>query len=116
MIHPFLYRLPRVATVVPVDLDRDGLMLAGFTRNISDTGLLACFEEPLAPGTRGTVRLRFGRCMVHIEATVTHTEAFDAGLRFEFTSDHERAFLRSLVKALSKSKGSAIPASSFFSG
>lgn len=77
-------------------------ILLGSTRNISDRGLLADFGEPVLPGTTGRVSLRVGRCTVEIQARVTNSEGFSAGMEFEFASEQERSFLHAVVQMLSE--------------
>lgn len=102
LITSFAYRLPRIEIELPVEFTFGTESLTGHTRNISDTGLLVHFARPLAPETAGTFRLRLGSCFFELQGRITHTECFDAGVRFEFSSDQERVFMRTMIKVLSK--------------
>lgn len=99
-MHDFSYRSPRIVCRLPVELVADAGALLGWSRNLSDEGMLVDFQEPLLPSTQGRVRLRFGQCLLELEGRVTHTEAFTAGIAFLFADERERWFVHSLVQAL----------------
>lgn len=103
MIDSFAYRAPRVAASLAVEFVTEIGVLAGCTRDISEKGLSADFGEPVLPGTVGRVRFRTGRCLLDLEARVTHAEGFLVGLEFRFSSEQERLFLRAILQVLSRS-------------
>ena len=102
MITSFNYRLPRVAVELPIEFCAGASAILGRTKNISDTGVLVSFNEPVFPGTAGFVRFRVGSCAFEMQAVVTHMELFEAGLNFAFSSEHERVFMRTLVRFVSR--------------
>lgn len=113
-IHAFAYRTPRLSLEHSIEFCVAGTPIPGWTRDVSETGLLVRFPEPVLPGTKGSVRWRFGGCTVEIEASVVHSEFIEAGLEFSFASEAERQFVHTLVKLLikgSKLRGSALKGS-----
>ena len=102
MVETYAYRLPRFEVALPIQFQTDTATIEGHTRNLSDTGLLASFVQPLLNGSAGVIRLRFGSSSFEMEAHVTHAEFLDAGLNFLFASDQERQLVRTLVRVLSK--------------
>ncbi len=102
MITSFNYRLPRVAVELPIEFCAGDSTISGRTKNISDTGVLVSFNEPVFTGKTGFVRFRIGSCAFEMQAVVTHIELFEAGLNFTFSSEQERVFMRTLVRFVSK--------------
>lgn len=102
MIHAYAYRTPRVAASLAVEFVTEGGVLSGHTRDISEHGLRADFGEPVLPKTAGRVRFRTGRCLLELEAHVSHTEGYTAGLVFVFASEAESSFVRAILDVLQR--------------
>lgn len=102
MVESFAYRVPRFEITFPVEYWVGSDPVTGFTRNISDNGLLARFTQPLLEGTQGTLRFCIGTCVLEIEACVSHADCLNAGIAFLFSSDQQRQFVSTLVKVLGK--------------
>lgn len=101
-VHAYSYRVPRMSLEHPIEFcTRDG-SIAGFTRDVSDTGLLVRLQRPVPAGSSGKVRWQFGGCLVEIEARVAYADFLDAGLSFHFATEGERQFVQNLVKLLTK--------------
>lgn len=100
MVHSFAYRAPRIPSSLPVEFLTGEDRLFGFTRDISEHGLSANFGEPVLPATVGRLRLKSGNCLIEVQAEVTHTEGFTAGLAFVLSSERERLLLRAMLQAL----------------
>ena len=101
-IHSFAYRMPRISLDHDMQFVVDGIPIHGRTRDVSDTGLLTRLDAVVVPGARGSIRWKFGGCTVEIDAQVEHANFLEVGLSFQFTSEPERQFVRTLVKVLSK--------------
>ena len=100
--HDFNYRSPRIELRLPVEFRSGATTLVGFTHNVSDDGFLVNFAEPVLAGSAGKATFRFGHCTLELQAHVTHSEGFCAGLTFEFSSEQERAFLYAIVQFLTR--------------
>ena len=101
LIDAFSYRAPRLSASLPVEFLTHNGVLSGSTRDLSEKGLSADFGEPLWPEAEGRLRFRIGRCLLDIDARVTHSEGFLAGLEFRFSSEQERGFLHAVLHVLS---------------
>lgn len=102
LIESFAYRHPRIVASLPVEFVTEGGVLFGFTRDVSEQGLLADFGEPVLLQTDGRLRFRTGKCVVEFAARVTHTDGFLSGFAFAFSSEQESSFIRSIVHALAQ--------------
>lgn len=100
MIHPFSYRNPRLATSLPVQFTTGAAVLFGSMQDISEQGMSVDFAEPVVKGTTGRVRFCAGSIEVNLQAEVTHSTAFSAGLVFTFSSEQEVAYFRAIVQSL----------------
>ena len=108
LVSSFLYRLPRFHIHFPVEFECEQTLTAGQCENLSDTGLLARFLYPLGTDSTGTLHLRPANRLFAVRATVSHSEGFQAGLRFQFADDQQRQVIRALVEIVS-TQGPAPP-------
>jgi hypothetical protein len=101
-IEKFLYRGQRLQLDLPTVFETEEQAFHGHTVDLSDSGALVRLNGIIAPETVGTLRIQMGAGDYEVKARVIHSELFDVGLGFCFTSDLERRFLTTLVSALSK--------------
>ena len=101
-VHAFCYRSARVSVEYPVELCIEQSDIAGFTKDVSDTGLLVRLTRPVNRGSYGKLRWRFGSLLIELDVCVVSTDFLEAGLSFRFASDSERQFIRTMLKALTK--------------
>ena len=93
--------------MLPLEFVVQGIPVRGRSRDLSEKGLFAFLEEPVLAGTQGRVRLQIESCSVEIAAEVAYAELREVGLRFEFRSTAEQAFVQMLVKVVSRTAGKA---------
>lgn len=103
-IQAFTYRVPRFTLRLPVSFCSAGAEIRGVSENLSETGLLVTFTEPLLPGSTGRMRLYVEQCWIEMQAEVAYAELFQAGLAFQFATETERRFLQALVKVVSRAR------------
>ena len=103
-VQPFAYRVPRFPLRLPVEFRIEDACLLGFTKDLSDKGVLVQLQEPVLPGTLGRVRLQIHTCSIEVEAEVAYAELGEAGLRFRFASPAEQGFVETLVKLVSRTQ------------
>ncbi len=92
----------RLAIALPVEFVVEGASFAGYTRDLSASGVLVRFSQPVLTDVAGKVRLRLDTCVMEFDAKVAHREFLDTGLIFRFGSEAERQFIETVVKLLSK--------------
>lgn len=101
-VQAFSYRNPRFTLALPVRFCVEHAAIEGVTCNISEDGLLVRLQEPVLPGTEGRVRLEIERCFLELGARVAYAHLFEIGLKFDFASSEERAFVMMLVRVVSR--------------
>lgn len=101
-MQPFSYRGPRLRIALPAEFHVGDVQMTGYTRDLSASGVLVRFSEPLLTDGPGKLRLTVETCVMEFEARVAHREFLDTGLSFCFGSDAQRQLIETLVKLLSK--------------
>ncbi len=100
LMRSFLYRLPRFKTEVPMDLILGDAIVLGLCLNISESGLLGTFSNPVAIHSEGLLTLYYDERSFQVHAKIDGFEGDEARVEFRFASDKERADIRSLLKLL----------------
>ncbi len=94
----FLYRLPRFKTEVPMDLILGDAVILGLCLNISESGLLGTFSNPVAVHSEGLLTLYYNQRSYQVHAQIDGFQGDEARVEFRFASDKERADIRDLLK------------------
>ncbi|MGI4755516.1 MAG: PilZ domain-containing protein [Janthinobacterium lividum] len=90
-------RAKRVDLSFPLCFVYEGQEIRGNCLNISESGLMANFEQELELWTTGRLQLSFARAAVTVGARVARCVERDAGLSFLFEAESERTAIRALV-------------------
>lgn len=99
-------RAPRKALTFPVHYTpSEGEQVAGTCENLSESGLLALFSEPLDIWTRGTIDLGFGTGLLGIKVRVARVVGLQAGLAFQDVQEEDRAKLREMMRVAEQTGG-----------
>ena len=96
----FLYRLPRFKTEVPMDLILGEAVVLGLCLNISESGLLGTFSNPVPVHSEGLLTLYYHQRSYQAHAQIEGFQGDEARLEFRFASDKERADIHDLLKLL----------------
>jgi len=78
----FEYRLPRTTTGFRVEFVVGGETFHGLCRDISDAGIRAEFDDPVAIGSFGVLILRHPSRSLKVEAQVAYIEKYQVGFSF----------------------------------
>jgi PilZ domain len=93
----FEYRHPRTTTGFRVDFVVGGETLHGLCRDISDAGIRAEFDDPVAVGSCGLLTLRHPTRLLKVEAQVAYIEKYQAGLSFLSQTPEQHAATMELI-------------------
>lgn len=91
-------RAPRYDLSFPLQLttDEDG-ELVGHCLNLSQSGLLANFDQSPELWSQGDLVLHFGEDLCHVQARVARVNGREAGLAFLFRSEADREAIRIML-------------------
>ncbi len=103
-VHAFTYRTPRLDVSIPVSFWVEGSAIRGYILNISERGVLVKLAELVRPQLTGKLQIHIEACTLEIKAQVAHTELYESGLQFCFSSAAEQSFIETLVRVLSRRK------------
>lgn len=83
-------RAARFDLSFPLRFVVDSTEIAGHCLNLSESGLLAVFDEPLDLWTTGALHVEYGGQQCVVQARVARAGAYEAGLVFVYAgkSDH----------------------------
>lgn len=95
---PFQQRAPRLNLSFPVTFHTGGSALRGHCLNLSESGLLAVFAEPLELWTTGELELVFEEQRALQPARVARTQDRESGMAFVFSGEAQRAFVRAMLQ------------------
>ena len=84
----------------PVEFLAEGRIILGECLNISDSGMLGTFEEPLELWVVGELRLHTGQSSRKLDVRVSRVDGHNAGLLFRHESERDRLFIRSIIEDL----------------
>ena len=93
-------RAARYEFNVPIEFLCEGRIILGQCLNISDSGVLAQFEEPLDLWTTGELRVHAGQRSCKLAARVARVEGHEAGLTFRPAADGSAGGTSKLVQDL----------------
>jgi hypothetical protein len=96
----FEYRHPRFSVDLPAQFFLVDEMVAGRCVDISTQGMRLELSRPVAPGSCGTVSLRYQNQTIELNARVTHTGSAHSGLEFLCHSAAEQSAVAHLVALL----------------
>lgn len=99
-VQNFFYRGPRLAVELPVSLRTATDTFSGYTRNLSEHGVLVRLDGLVPPQTTGQLTLNAGAASFALDVVASYNELLDVGLEVRFSSDAERAFFAKFVKSL----------------
>lgn len=111
MQHEMQARAARYELHVPVEFLCDGRIILGQCLNISDSGVLAEFEEPLDLWTTGELRVHAGLRSCKLTARVSRVEDGHAGLTFRNTAGENTSTTCAVIQDLiteARERGGAI--------
>ena len=94
----FQDRAPRLNLSFPLQFRMGGSVISGHCLNLSESGLLGLFSEPLDLWTDGEVLLTYGGSTCQVRARVARSLESEAGLSFSFRTDAEREAVRAILK------------------
>ena len=94
----FQNRAPRLNLSFPLEFQcEDGLVVKGHCLNLSESGLLAIFDQALDLWTTGDVVLQGGDGACEVPARVARAADSEVGLAFSFRTETQRQAVRSLL-------------------
>ncbi len=99
-IRRFVYREPRTSTAFRVNFIAAGPPLHGSCRDISETGIRAEFDDPIAIGDSGLLILRPPTGVLEMRAQVAYIEKRQVGLVFLFETPWERTMMIEFIAAI----------------
>lgn len=91
-------RAPRIDVRFPIAFVTEGSEFTGTCLNISKSGLLGKFGNPLDLWTEGELALDFAEGFMGIKARVARAIDFEAALVFLFKNDADREFIEAAVE------------------
>lgn len=104
-IRRFVYRDPRTTTGFKVDFIAAGTAKRGLCRDVSDAGIRAEFDDPLAVGDSGLLILRPPTGVLELRAQVAYMEKRQVGLLFLFETPWERTMTIEFIAAIANDPG-----------
>ena len=93
-------RATRFLLDVPISLIEDGSERIGQGINVSESGLLATFDQPPELWTDGQLLLQAGEHHLSIKARVARVQGRQAGFAFLINNDNDRATVSILVNSV----------------
>jgi hypothetical protein len=90
-------RPARTSLAVSVLFTADGVQVEGQSVNVSESGLLVNFTQPLDVWTSGELSLVVGEYVLSIHARVARVHDRSAGLSFLVDTDNDRLTIRIMV-------------------
>jgi PilZ domain len=104
-IRRFVFREPRLATAFNVDFLTGVSPFQGLCRDVSDAGIGAEFDDPLAVGDSGLLILRPPAGVLELRAQVAYIERRQVGLLFLFETSWERRMTVEFIAAIASDGG-----------
>src|SRR6266542_1385220 len=89
-IRKFEYRLSRLPATLQVAFNVEGETVQGLCMDVSDAGMRARFEGPVAVGSSGLITLQHPAALLKLQARVAYVENNEAGLEFSYDTPSER--------------------------
>lgn len=105
-IRKFEYRPSRIATGFDVDFVSGESKFLGLCKDVSDTGIRAIFDEPLAVGSTGVLILRHPAGRLQLQAQVSYVEKRQVGFVFVFNSAWEREMTTGYIASIARDTAS----------
>ncbi len=96
----FTSRAAREQCQVPISFHADGKTVAGHSVDLSQSGMLARFEEPLEAWITGNLIIRFNEDLFVVRARVARVDGSQAGLAFRPETQEEHEAVRMLIASL----------------
>jgi hypothetical protein len=96
----FLYRLPRYKTEIPMDLILGNAVILGLCLNLSESGLLGTFSNPVAVNSEGLLTLYYNQRSYQVHGQIEGYQGDQTRVGFHYASDAEQESIRSLLKLL----------------
>ena len=90
-------RASRIDLSFPVIFVSEEKLVAGHCLNLSESGLLANFDQPLELWSMGELLIHGSEAKFRVPVRVARANEYNAGLAFRFTSDEQRASIQALV-------------------
>ncbi len=90
-------RAPRLDLSFPLVFTAADGEVAGHCLNLSESGLLGIFDQPLELWTEGSLLLHFGDDQLVIGARIARMDGNEAGLSFQFRHPGEREAVHAAV-------------------
>ena len=106
-IRRFVYREPRTSTGFNVTFIAEGTPRNGLCRDVSETGIRAEFDDPLAVEDSGLLILRPPTGVLELRAQVAYVEKRQVGLLFIFETPWERMMTIEFVAAIANDPGTS---------
>ena len=106
-IRRFAYRGPRTTTGFKVDFIAARTPMRGFCRDVSDAGIRAEFDDPLAVGDSGLLILRPPAGVLELRARVAYVEMRQVGLLFIFETPWQRSMTIEFIAAIANDPGTS---------
>ena len=109
---PLQNRAPRYEVHIPLEFLADGKIVRGRCINLSESGVLAWFEQPLELWISGELRLHSGRHSCKVRARVSRVIEREAGLSFRLGDDlteRSLSFIRALLEEVRNSGATFTP-------
>jgi hypothetical protein len=98
----FIPRTPRSSLRIPVTFDLDGGIAKGHSIDISESGVLAVFNQHLDVWVIGQLSLLVGERPITIEARVARVNGLTAALSFRSMNVTDRTIVQNLIKDASE--------------
>ncbi len=93
----YQHRAARLNLSFPLQFRSEDGAVPGHCLNLSESGLLGVFENPLDLWSRGEILLQFGNTAGWLLAKVARVADNEAGLAFAFRGEAERDLVRLLL-------------------
>lgn len=93
----FCERASRIQASFPITFISDGVETTGICLDISKSGLLGAFSQPLDLWIEGELSLDFGQGCIGIRVRVARVMDREAGLTFLFRNDADRYVIDTVV-------------------
>ncbi len=106
-IRRFAYRDPRTNTGFQVDFIAAGRPLRGLCWDVSEAGIRAEFDDPLAVGDSGLLILRPPAGVLELRARVAYLENRQVGLLFLFETPWERTMTIEFIAMIANDPGTS---------
>ncbi len=94
----YLYRLPRFNIDLRLDFEASETVFLGVSRNLSGSGLLAEFDEPLPVGMSGLLTMYRHQASCAVYSVIDGTDGLAVRISFQFRDERERKALEMFLR------------------